>query len=257
MYNFGKIKHNIYAIVSEGIVSKDLTKKNILKEYIATIKGSEILRTESKIYFNIENKSQNSEYLATEYIKENINLLSKFSKKEILKENKKLFKLLEGQDTVDFYDKFGLHDNIHNLIVTEKTPDTINNIVESTNVIKEYVNLNIIKEERIKEDLLPNSILSKFLIEKYNQKYSSLDENDAEFVKSILENDETKQETVLSNLKKDIMVNINESIEDTDDINVKSKLLDVKNRLIETTYLKENFSENVIKLISLRENLKK
>jgi len=257
MYNFGKIKHNIYSIVSEGIVNKDLVKKSILKEFISTIKKSKILLAEAKIYNNIENKSEISEYLATEYIKENINLLNGFTKKEILSENKKLSNLLDGHNIVEFYDKFNLHDNIHNLIVTTKTPNTINNIVESTNIIKEYVNSNVTEEKVLKEDLLPNSILSKFLVEKYNQKYSTLNENDTNFIKSMLENDETKQESVLSKLKDNILINIDESIEESSDINVKSKLLDVKNRLINTKYLKESFSENIIKLITLRENLKK
>ena len=75
MYNFGKIKENIYEIAADGIASKDNKKKSILKKYLTTIKESEILRMEASIYDNIETKCDTNDYSASEYVKENISLL--------------------------------------------------------------------------------------------------------------------------------------------------------------------------------------
>lgn len=255
MHNFGKIKHNIYEVVVDGIAEKDNSKKVLLKKYVSTIKESEILRAQANVYNNIESRVDKSEYIATEYIKENIALLQKFNIKDIVRENKKLSILLESYPVVDFYDKHELHENIHNLILTKKTATTINNIVESTNFIKDYILNNIIKEKVIKEEYLPNSMLIKFLSEKYNTQYSSLTEDEFKTIKMILESDNVGQEAILNEMKKNVIALINESIKSSDGIEVKGKLLDVKERLLETSYNKETFTANIIKLINLKKNL--
>lgn len=254
MHNFGKIKHNIYEIAVDGIADKDNTKKGILKKYVKTIKESEILKAQARVYHNLETKVNESEYLATEYIKENISLLTKYDLQDIVRENNKLVVLLEGYEIIDIYDKFELHENIHNLLITKKKPSTIDNIVESTSVIKNYI-VNNKAREIVSEDFLPNSMLSKYLTEKYNETYSTLSEVDKKLVKSIIESNEDGQEAVLEDIKRDVLVLINKNISENSDVEIKEKLLNVKERVLETKYSKDDFIPTITKIINLTKTL--
>jgi hypothetical protein len=256
MHNFGKIKHNIYEIAVDGITEKDSNKKALLKKFIKTIKESSILKTQARVYYNLENKVNESEYLATEYIKENISLMAKYGLADIMRENKKLEVLLEGYEVEELYDKSELHENIHNLLITKKKPTTIDNIVESTNVIKEYIVSNKHKEV-VAENFLPNSVLSQFLTDKYNSKYASLSESEKNVIKSLLEENEDTQITTLENVKKDALTLVNKNISEATDVDVKDKLLNVKERILETKYSKEEFIPTITKIINLTNALSK
>lgn len=254
MHNFGKIKHNIYEIAIDGIADKNKKKKAILKKYINIIKESPILRTQARIYYNLENKVNESEYLATEYIKENIALMLKYGLADIVRETKKLEVLLEGYEIQDVYDKSELHENIHNLLITKKKPTTIDNIVESTNVIKNYIISNKHKE-LVNEDFLPNSMLTKLLTDKYNEKYSSMSESEKKLVKSLLDSDEEGQRSVLETVKKETLILVNKSIQEATEVELKEKLLNVKERILETQYSKDDFITTISKIMNLSTTL--
>ena len=92
MKNFGVIKTIYNDILSEAISNKDVKRKRIFKTYIKKLKENEVLRTQFLIYKNIESKIEENETRIIEYIKENISLMNKFSKKQILNSNKKTTK---------------------------------------------------------------------------------------------------------------------------------------------------------------------
>jgi hypothetical protein len=92
MKNFGFIKTIYNDMLSEAISNKDVKRKKIFKTYLKKLKENEVLRTQFLIYKNIENKIEENETRIIEYIKENISLMDKFSKKQILNSNKKLAK---------------------------------------------------------------------------------------------------------------------------------------------------------------------
>lgn len=255
MHNFGKIKHTIFEAAIDGIVDKDKKKKALLKKFVSMVKESKILRTEAKIYYNLETKANENEYLATEYIKENVALLQKYNLTDIVRENKKLEVLLEGLDIVDEYDTQELHENIHRLITTKRNPNTVDTIVESTNFIKEHIKANK-PTPIINEDYLPNSVMAGFLAEKYNSRYSELTEVEHKLVVSVLESDESKQEEVMNEVKFEAITAVNESLKEAADMELKEKLLNVKERLLETKYNKDNFIPDVTKIINLRNTLK-
>lgn len=255
MYNFGKIKQNIYEVVADGIADKDPVKRSILKKYISTIKESEILRTQASIYNNIEARVDTNDYSASEFVKENIALLQRFNIADIVKENKKLTVLLEGYEIVDTYDQKELHENIHNLIMTKKSPKTVAKLVESTTYIKDYIIKNEVKEV-IKENYIPNSMLSKYLSDKFTDKYKSLTESEVALIKTIITSNEEEQSNLYETSVKDAIKILNESIKNNSgNIEIKGKLLDVKERLLETKYNKETFAGDIIKLINLQKNL--
>ena len=87
------------------------------------------------------------------------------------------------------YDKEKIHESISNLIFTDKNVVNINKFNDSINEISDYVKANEPKEV-IKENLIPTSILATVAINKFNQKYSSLDEEEKTLLKVIMNSDE-------------------------------------------------------------------
>lgn len=94
MKNFGEIKNIFNTLLAESLVKKDKNKQKLFHSYLKLIKENEILKTQFLVYDNIENKIEGNENKIYQYIKENIELLKKFKKKDILEANEKLVKLL-------------------------------------------------------------------------------------------------------------------------------------------------------------------
>lgn len=81
MQNFGKIKNIFNEILAEGVASNSNTSKPLFKTYMKTLKENEILKTQFLVFDNIENKIEENEFKATEFVKANIELLKKIQQK--------------------------------------------------------------------------------------------------------------------------------------------------------------------------------
>ena len=256
MQNFGKIKNVFNNLLVEGITKKDDSTKKLFKKYIKTIKESEILKTQFFVYNNIETKHENDPVLASLFVSENIKLLEKYGQKEILKENKKLVDLLnEYSSRLDEnYDLSNLHESISNLIFTKRTPKTINVLTEEIKKVSEYIKKDKTKVTNESVDL-PVSVLTKMMVEKYNERYSDLNETDKNVLKMLINATLTDKKKIYSNI-------VNECVELIDNLLVnesapKEKLLSVKTKLLESTEItEENFIERISRVIDLKENLK-
>lgn len=253
MQNFGKIKNAFNGILVESFVGDNTANKNLFKTYIKTIKENEALKTQFLVYNNIENKIEENEFKANLFLQENIALLNKFSKKDLLEANAKLAKSISIED--ESYEKQELHENLSELIFLKKTSNNIEAIVEATTKIIIHMKNNKLK--LVKEAIeLPNSMLSTIMVEKYNERYSTLDENEKEILKVLIEStDEQKQEVYKKTLKECLEL-INENLKEAD-LNAKDKLLQVKEKLLnDTNEVNENFFKNISKLVDLKSSLK-
>jgi hypothetical protein len=253
MQNFGKIKNAFNGILVESFVGDKESNKNIFKTYIKTIRENEALKTQFLVYNNIENKIEENEFKANLFLQENIALLNKFSKKEILEANKKLAKSISIEN--ESYEKQELHENLSELIFLKKSANNIDAIVETTSNIIIHMKNNKLK--LVKEAIeLPNSMLSTIMVEKYNERYSSLDENEKEILKVLIEStDDQKQEVYKKTLKECVDL-INENLKEAD-LNAKDKLLQVKEKLLnDNIVVNENFFKNISKLVELKNSLK-
>ena len=94
MQNFGNIKNIFNNLLAEGLTKKDSKSKKLFQKYIKTIKESEVLKTQFLIYENIENKVDSDVASANLFVSENLRLLEKYSKSDILKENENIFVLV-------------------------------------------------------------------------------------------------------------------------------------------------------------------
>ena len=122
--NFGQIKDVYNELLAESISTGNKGKKGLFKDYVKTLRENEILKSQFFIYSNIQNKFEENESRAIEFIKENISLMNKFTEKEINEANKTLMLDLVFEN-VEFYHKEGLlvndrvkelHENITKLI---------------------------------------------------------------------------------------------------------------------------------------------
>lgn len=255
MQNFGKIKNAFSEIMAEGIVSNDETKKNLFKKYVKTLKESEILKTQFLVYENIENKIESNREKATEFVKENIALLSKFSKKDLQEANLKIAKpILFEQGSGDEYATEKLHENISKLIFTKRTPKTIDVIVEATSAIVDYIVGN--KSKVVTESYdIPNSMLSSILVEKYNERYSELTETEKEVIKVLIESTDNEKLEVYAKITRECIDLIDAKLTESD-LDTKDRLLKVKDKLLrDKIELNEDFAKNISKLVDLKSTL--
>ena len=252
--NFGHIKSLYNTLLAESVMSKDVVKKELFKSYIKSLKENEILKTQFLVYTNIEQKIESDATKASLFVKENIDLFSKFNKKDIIEANNKLVENINFAYEVDD-DKEELFENISTLIFTKKTPETIDIIVEATSKVVDYILNN--KPKIVSESIdLPNSMLSTIMVEKFNEKYSSLDETEKDVLKALIDSTDEKKKEVYSNTLRECIDLINEKL-DTTDLDAKDKLLRVKDKLLnDKQEINENFIKNISKLVELRASLK-
>jgi hypothetical protein len=251
--NFGRIKSVFNNLLSEGVIEKNESKKGLFKEYLKAIKENEILKTQFLVYTNIENKVENDAAKATQFVKENIDLFSKFTKKQILESNSKLVqKILFEDEPID--ERAELYENISTLIFTPRTASSIETIVEATSKVVEYI-LDHKAKEVVEIIELPNSMLSTMMVDKYNEKYASLDESEKQVLKVLIESTDEEKKEVYSTTLRECIDLINEKL-DTSDLDAKDKLLRVKDKLLnDKQEINEDFFKNISKLVELRNNL--
>ena len=226
MQNFGKIKHTFNSLLAESLTNNDSASKLLFKEYLKSVKNSEILKTQFNVYYNLEHKHESDSFKSSEYIKENISLIQKYGAKAIIEENKKLVQILEKKGfkiIEENYPNNELHENITKLIFTEKKSNTIDTLVESLNNVMDYVKNNVILETK-KREIIPTSILGGIMVDKFNEKYSELNEDTQKVIKSVLNSDESGKIEIMENLKVECIDLVNEQLKEADDLDYKSKL---------------------------------
>jgi len=261
MQNFDKIRTIFNDIFLESFIKKDKSKKEIFRKYLKALKENNILNTQYLVYKNIESKVETNEVRAINYIKENLELLKKFSTDEIVAENKKLLNLIGNLKVKDSSNESKktkvnkLHEDLTKLIFTKKSPSTIDTITESMNSVVDYVKENntIIKED--KKEIIHNGIFSKIAVDKFNEKYVDLTESEKELFNSMISDDETIQSEMLKKLTDGCINLVDERISEAD-VTRKEKLLNVKVKLLNSKYNKETFISDVTKISELRDDLK-
>jgi hypothetical protein len=252
--NFGKIKNAYNEMLVESVVSKNNDKKGLFKNYVKTVKETEVLKNQFLVYDLIENKVESDQSKATLFVEECLNILSKYNEKDILNANKKLVENILFEKDSD-YDRKELHENISTLIFTPKTPKNVDAIVEAKLNVVNYIVNNKTKESDNGYGL-PNSVVSKIMVEKYNEKYSQLDESEKNVLKALIDSDDEKKKEVYVNAITECLTLINDKLKESD-INTKEKLLMVKERLLnDKQEVNEDYFKNISKLIDLRSSLK-
>ena len=254
MYNFGKIRDTFNSILSESIIKKDKEGKKIFNSYLKELKKNNSLKSQFLLYKNLSSKKFTNESDAKYYIEESITLLKKLDKKEINRGTKKLVSLLKGKELVK--ENMELYNHINILVETKKTASSIDKIQESINFITRK--MMEVSEQEVKQYEsvnLPPSVLTKMAINRFNLKYSDITESEKNIIKSVLNGTEEDKENVYVNLKKECIDLIDNKLNENTDLDMKDKLLKVKDKLLRMTYNPNEYVGDIDKVYQLKQSV--
>ncbi len=258
MKNFGRIKNIFNDIFIESILKKDKVKRDIFKKYLNVVKENKVLKAQYSLYTNIENKAENNEFKASEYIKENVSLLNSFSSKEIESANNELLKLagkIKECKLTDSYELADLHENITKLITTKKNSNNIDDIIETTSKVVGYIKENKSNVVVDKPTPMHSGIFTKMVVDKFNEKYSDITESEKRILKAIFESDLESKERVFNDVKNECITLVLDLINESDE-ETKIKLNKVKDKVLTMEYKEDTFINDVEKIVTLTSDIK-
>jgi hypothetical protein len=236
--------------------------KNIASHFYFLIENSEILSNQFSVYCNLEKKHIESDVTASKYIDDNLSNVSKYSVKSIQEANKRLESYItesdiEGKIEVN---KIQLYDAINNLILENAKrsegsadPDLL---YESYNTVLNHIKTNK-KEEKeiISEDTLTSGLDMDMIIElainKFNSKYSKLDENELKIINILAVGDLSNKKEMFESLKEDSL----NLISNIDKKGIEDKINETIDKISKMEYNDITSTKDVISLYELKNNL--
>jgi hypothetical protein len=253
MENFGNIKDTFKNLVVESVIKKDEKGKKLFSKFLKTIKENKTLKDQYLIYSNLQNSKFDDVVEAKEFVKENIELLKGLNEGHIVKGNEFFLKLLKGNQIVKENQEF--YNKVSYLVNTEKTPSNIKKINESINYIVKPM-LEKEEEEVFTETVdLPPSVLTKLMVNKFNTKYSDISESEKEIIKTVLNGTNEDKENIYNKLKRECIDGIDTKLNESSDLELKDKLLKVKDKLLNSGFNLDTFSTDISKFYDLKESI--
>jgi len=262
--NIGKMNAIFMQNTSNLLKRKDGAK--LMKEFVSIIKKNKSLLKEYMVFDYIEN-AENKETLK-EYITECINYLKSVDVIELNSLNNKLDKFMSENKIVQIEEikNEKLYENIKSLISSQKKnglKTKIENIGKLNEIVKQIKeNKGPIDENKEQETInFPmNEDIDSFLIftiDKFNKKYENqLNEDQKKLFKSITASKtEDEMKKIFEERVNECLEVTNEFLKETTDSDIREKLLNVKEKLLEQKFNKDTYVEDVLTLINLKQNL--
>lgn len=227
--------------------------KNLVKEFFEIVKDSPILTLEFRVFSNIENKCIENELLASRYIDNNVKLFEIYTVSEIEKEHEKLSAFINEDVQLD--DKrVKLYNSIFTLIkesLSNYEKVSVDNIHDSF----DYV-LNHIRKPKSKQTLGEgyddiNEDIIEIAINKFNEKYEMLSEEDRVLLKKLTEYSNSEKSVLLEEYKKEIV----SILEDVEKNKIEDKVAKTIQKINEMSFKEETINDNIISLYELKKGL--
>lgn len=255
MSNFGNIKDTFKNLVIESTIKKDIKGKKLFSKFLKTIKENETLKNQYLIYSNLQNTKFDDKTEAIDFVKENISLLKGLNEEHINKGNEFFLKILKGNEIVKENQEF--YNKITYLVNTKKTPSNIKKINETINfIVNPMLEKEVTTEEVVTESVdLPPSVLTKLAVNKFNSRYSNISESEKEIIKTVLNGSNGDKEEIFNKLKRECIDAIDNKLNESSDLDLKGKLLKVKDKLLNTNFSLENFKTDIGKIYDLNESI--
>tara|TARA_R110001592_G_scaffold45542_5_gene145620 strand:+ start:15718 stop:16425 length:708 start_codon:yes stop_codon:yes gene_type:complete len=232
---FGKYKNSITNTLVESYSKKEKFKKSF-NSVMAPLKENKISREFFVLYGEIENKKFEDKNLAEAYLDEVIKTLrNKKSKLRIPQINNKL---KENK----------IYSKLDSLIFNESVKAIENNINNKRDLLE-----HLTKKEKYTKPVKPvvTSILSNILTRKFNEKYSSLSEEDTIKLKTLLSLDKDKLENKILELQESTLERLNTLKEDTKDSIMKDKIQEVCESIVNS----DMSASSILKIENLNKSL--
>ena len=227
--------------------------KKITTDFFNVVKNSPILQLEFKVFNNIENKNIDNDIMATRYIDGNIKLFEVYTLSEIEKEHEKLNEFLTEEVELN-HDKVKLYIAINNLIresIADYENINIDNIHESFEIVLKHIKTP--KKQLIEaEDLKPiNEDVIEIAINKFNEKYDSLNENDKNLLIKLIKYDNNEKQNLLEDYKTESL-NILEGVHNN---NIEEKITKTIQKIREMSFNSDTIDDDIISLHELKKGL--
>jgi hypothetical protein len=225
--------------------------KQITEDFFNVVKNSPILQLEFKVFNNIETKHIENDLAATRYIDNNIKLFEVYTNREIEKEHEKLLPFLTEDVQVDD-DKVQLYIAINNLIkesLSNSEEIDVDDIHESFEIVLSHVKTpktqDSEKPEFINEDVI------EIAVNKFNEKYDSLAEDDKTLFLTLIKSTPSEKETLLESYKNESMALLEGINKDT----VKDSVTKAIQKIKEMMFNPKTVDDDIISLHELKKGI--
>lgn len=258
-FNFGVIKATFTYYLNE---SENIFAKDMFKDFMKLIKESALLQTEFKVYKSLEDKYLPNENLAIKYIDENLKLFSEngFTRESLISENAKLFPLVEGLSIRVSNNKESLYNHIHTLIYESlkgKTMTDVDKLHESFTYVLEHIKNNKPKltesEDFSEYNSIPKEFLIKKAIDKFNDKYNSLNEGEKKLFKTIISENRSEKQNFFNNLKVETVDTLTSLLGESSVVD--ERINESVDRINSMTFNDESYANDILSLYELKESL--
>ncbi len=252
--NFGEIRNTFSNVMVEGMLTKNPKYINAFKLYVKTLKENQELSKLGTIYHNLEKESIVNPHEANLFVEMNIGMLTYLDKGKLnegIGELKSILKSISFKNSQYSENDQELHEAV--VIASNTNINTIKEGVEATTILVNRVTTNEVKEG-ITEDLVPTKVLGKLVIDKFNRKYDDLTESEYKLVKLMIESSDDKKQKLIEDTIKECVGLVNTKLIECD-LATKTKLLDVKERLLEMSYNQDSFLDDYLKVTTLKDSL--
>lgn len=255
--NIGYIKECLNKKIINSLLNEDvdLIDDNI-NNFITIISESEILKTEYDIFESILNNRITSEVVASRFIDKTISLMENYTIDQIDKEHEKLNKINIEDVSLD-ESKSKIIKNIINLIYESNKS---NNFVDINLLYESYTNIldYITKEKTLKNtnnNININETILNIALDKFNKKYSNLNENDINILKKITSSNYSEKIILFEEFKNNNIKILSETLvldKDQNNIDKYNKAIEKINNI---TILESNIDNEIIKQYDLSKGL--
>jgi hypothetical protein len=228
--------------------------KKLTTDFFTIVKNSPILQLEFKVFNNIENKSIENDLAATRYIDNNIKLFEVYTIQEIDTEREKLNSFLKEGSVNDSLEKVKLYNAIDNLItgsLNDYDKIDVDNIHESFEMVLNHIRTQKKQLVENKEIKSVNEEVIEIAINKFNEKYDSLDENDKSLLIKLIKSNDDEKQALLEEYKNESLV-ILERLSKND---IEDKIAKTIKKIREMKYGTKTVDDDIISLHDLKKGL--
>jgi len=229
--------------------------KKLTFDFFDVVKDSPILQLEFKVFNNIETKHIENDLAATRYIDNNIKLFEVYTIEEIEKEREKLNAFISEDIIPVDDDKVKLYSAIDGLIyesLNDYNKIDVDAIHEAFTLVLNHIKTPKTKLlENLEERKTINEEVIEIAVEKFNEKYESLNEEDRNLLQLLIKSSDKEKKELLENYKKENLA----ILEGLNKDNVKDSVTKAIQKIKEMIYDREKVDDNIISLHELKKEL--
>ena len=253
--NIGIVNLVVSKKLKDAYFSNNLIEesKKVTEDFLSVVKNSPILQLEFKVFNNIETKHIENDLVASRYIDNNIKLFEIYTNKEIEREHEKLKSFLTEDVQVDDA-KVQLYIAINNLIresLNNFNEIDVDAIHESFEIVLNHIKAPKVSETDHSDSKLINEDVIKIAVNKFNEKYSALNEDDKNLFVKLIKSSTDEKETLLEEYK-------NESLAILEGLNkegVKDSVAKAIQKIKEMVFNAKTADDDIISLHELKKSI--